>query len=388
MKELVGKVAVITGATSVLLTLSAWLFVSCTGTKAASPPPPPPGVAVAEVVERNVPITSEWIATLDGYVNAQVRPQVSGYLVKRNYREGAAVRTGDVLFEIDPRPFEATLAQARAQLAQAQAQFGRTARDVERDTPLARERAIAQSQMDNDIQANLAAQAAVESAQALLDTAQLNVGFTKVTSLVDGVAAIATAQIGDLVGPTTLLTTVSQIAPIKAYFAVSEQEYLQMAVRINGAPSGQQLWDPKAGLELILSDGSVYPNKGTFLAADREVDLKTGTIRLSAVFPNPGNILRPGQYGRVRANTRTLIDARLIPQRSVSELQDGYQVRVVGPDNRIGTRAVTLGDRLGRMSVVLSGLKPGDRVAVQGAQFAKDGALVTPTPFTASTEGE
>jgi RND family efflux transporter MFP subunit len=372
---------------SIALASSPLIFAACQSAKAATPPPPPPEVSVAGVVERNVPITSEWIATLDGYVNAQVRPQVSGYLVKRDYREGAAVRAGDVLFEIDPRPFEAVLAQTKAQLAQAEAQLGRTARDVERDTPLAHEKAIAQSQLDNDIQANLAAQAAVESARAQVQTAQLNLGFTKVTSLVDGVAAIATGQIGDLVGPATLLTTVSQISPIKAYFSVSEQEYLRMAGSLNGA-NAVQPWDLGAGLELVLSDGSVYPKKGSFLAADREVDLKTGTIRLSASFPNPGNILRPGQYGRVRANTRTLVNARLIPQRAVSELQGGSQVRVVGLDGRIATRAVTTGDRVGRLVVIAAGLESGERVAVDGAQFVKDGAVVHPKPFTTPADHE
>ena len=371
-----------------VLAVSPWLLVSCEHPRAASPPPPPPEVAVAAVLAQTVPVASEWIATLDGYVNAQVRPQVSGYLIKRNYHEGAVVGKGDVLFEIDPRPFEAALAQAKAQLAQAEALLGRTARDVERDTPLAREKAIAQSQLDNDTQANLAAQAAVQAATAALETAQLNVGFTKVTSLVDGVAAIATGQIGDLVGPSTLLTTVSQISPIKAYFAVSEQEYLLMADRINGTGGSQQPWDARAGLELILSDGHVYPKKGSFVAADREMDPKTGTIRLSATFPNPSNLLRPGQYGRVRANTRTLIDARLIPQRAVSELQGGYLARVVGPDNRISTRAITVGDRLGRMWVVAKGLQPGERVAVEGAQSVKDGGLVTPKPFVLPKEGE
>jgi membrane fusion protein (multidrug efflux system) len=212
--------------------------------------------------------------------------------------------------------------------------------------------------------------------------------FTKVTSLVDGVAAIATAQIGDLVGPNTLLTTVSQIAPIKTYFAVSEQEYLTMADRINRGGANRQPWDAKTGLQLILSDGRVWPEKGSFIAADREVDSKTGTIRLSASFPNPGNILRPGQYGRVRANTRTLIDASLIPQRAVSELQGGYRARVVASDNRISTRTVTVGDRLGAMWVVASGLRPGERVAVEGAQFAKDGDMVSPKPFTLPAKGE
>ena len=371
-----------------VIALSPLLLAACANTKAAVPPARPPEVTVATVVTQTVPVTSEWIATLDGYVNAQVRPQVSGYLLKRNYREGAVVRRGEVLFEIDRRPFEAVLAQAKAQLAQAEAQLGRTARDVERDTPLAQQKAIAQSQLDNDIQANLAAQATVQSTTALVETAQLNVEFTKVTSLVDGVAAIATAQIGDLVGPNTLLTTVSQIAPIKAYFAVSEQEYLSMADRINGGSANRQPWDAKAGLELILSDGRVYPQKGSFIAADREVDAKTGTIRMSATFPNPGNILRPGQYGRLRANTRTLVDAALVPQRAISELQGGYRARVVGPDNRISTRAVTVGDRLGSMWVVASGLQRGERVAIEGAQTTKDGDVVTPKAFTSTAKGE
>jgi len=365
----------------IVIALSSLLLVSHQSTKAATPPPRPPEVTVADVVQQNVPMASEWIATLDGYVNAQVRPQVSGYLVRRNYREGAVVRSGEALFEIDPRPFEAALAQATAQLAQAEALLGRTERDVERDTPLAREKAIAQSQLDNDVQANLAAKAAVELAKAQVQTARLNVEFTRVTSLVDGVAAIATAQIGDLVGPGTLLTTVSQIDPIKAYFPVSEQEYLRMAGRINNAGPERQPWDARAGLDLVLSDGSTYPKKGSFLAADREVDLKTGTIRLSAAFPNSGNVLRPGQYGRVRANTRTLVDAYLVPQRAVSELQAGYQVRVVDRDGRIATRAVAIGERVGRLVVISSGLTAGERVAVEGAQSVKDGAVVTPKPF-------
>jgi membrane fusion protein (multidrug efflux system) len=367
----------------VVLALSAMLVGGCERSK-ATPPAPPPEVAVTEVVARTVPVASEWIATLDGFVNAQVRPHVSGYLLKRNYREGAVVRRGDVLFEIDPRPFAAVLAQARAQLAQAEAERGRTARDVERDTPLAQAKAIAQSQLDNDVQANLAAKAAVQAASAAVETAQLNLEFTKVTSLVEGVAAIATAQIGDLVGPDTLLTTVSQVSTIKAYFSVSEQEYLLMAERINKREGSEQPWD-RSGLELILSDGRVYPKSGTFLAADREVDPKTGTLRLSAIFANPGNILRPGQYGRVRASTHVLTDARLIPQRAVSELQGGFRARVVGHDNRISTRAITVGERVGQMWVVSSGLKPGERVAVQGDQLVQDGGLVTPTPFIPPT---
>jgi RND family efflux transporter MFP subunit len=371
-------------ARSFVLALSPSLVVGCQTAK-PTPPPPPPEVAVTDVVARTVPVTSEWIATLDGFVNAQVRPHVSGYLLRRNYREGAVVGRGDVLFEIDPRPFAALLAQARAQLAQAEAERGRTARDVQRDTPLAQAKAIAQSQLDNDIQSNLAAQAAVQAARAAVETAQLNLEFTKVTSLVDGVAAIATAQIGDLVGPDTLLTTVSHVSTIKAYFSVSEQEYLVMAERINKGGASEQPWDPRLGLQLILSDGRVYPKLGTFIAADREVDPKTGTLRLSAAFSNPGNILRPGQYGRVRASTHVLIDACLIPQRAVSELQGGFRARVVGPDNRISTRNITVGDRVGHMWVVASGLRPGERVAVQGDQLVRDGGVVTPTRFIPPT---
>jgi RND family efflux transporter MFP subunit len=232
------------------------------------------------------------------------------------------------------------------------------------------------------VQANLAAHAAVKSAQAAVETAQLNVGFTKVTSLIDGVAAIATAQIGDLVGPSTLLTTVSQIDPIKAYFPLSEQEYLQMAARINSR-GGRTPWQGAAGLTLILADGSVYPRQGSFLAADREIDAKTGTIRISAAFPNPQRTLRPGQYGRVRAETHVRPDAVLVPQRAVTELQGSFQVRVVGPDNKIATRTVTPGGRVGSRWIIDRGLEPGIRVVVEGAP-ARDGTIVNPKPFTSA----
>jgi RND family efflux transporter MFP subunit len=323
------------------------LLQACNGSKAAPAAAPPPQVSVITVMPERVALSSEWIATLDGYVNAQIRAQVSGYLLKRNYEEGAIVRKGQVLFEIDPRPLESALAQARAQLGEAQAQLGKTDRDLQRDRPLAQQRAIAQSQLDNDVQGNLGAQAAVRSATAAVDTAQLNVGFTKVTSLIDGVAAIATAQIGDLVGPSTLLTTVSQIDPIKAYFPLSEREYWQMAGRINSRGASKAPWQGGAGLTLILADGAAYSRTGSFLAADREIDGKTGTIRISARFPNPEHTLRPGQYGRVSAETKVRTDALLVPQRAVSELQGTYQVRVVGPESTVSTRPVKVGDRVG-----------------------------------------
>ena len=359
---------------------------SCKRTEAAAkgaPPPAPPEVSVITVVPERIALASEWIATLDGYVNAQIHPQVSGYLVRRNYREGAAVHKGDVLFEIDPRPLNAVLDQARAQLAQAEAQLAKSAQDVERDTPLAAQQAIAKSQLDSETQAFRAAEANVQSLKASVETAQLNVGFTKVTSLIDGVAAIATAQIGDLVGPATLLTTVSQVSPIKAYFAVSEMDYLKMAGRING---GGKPWTGDAGLTLILADDSVYAQSGAFLAADREIDAKTGTIRISATFPNPDQTLRPGQYGRVRAETHVRTDALLVPQRAVSELQGSFQLRVVGPDNKVSTKTVKVGDRVGSRWIVDQGLQPGARVVVQGAR-TPDGTVVNPKPFTASAEG-
>jgi membrane fusion protein (multidrug efflux system) len=342
-------------------------------------------VSVVTIVPERVALTSDWIATLDGYVNAQIRPQVTGYLLSRNSEEGASVRKDQVLFEIDARPVQSALAQARGQLAEAQAQLGKAERDVARDRPLADQRAIAQGQFENDVQASLAAQAAVQSATAAVETAQLNVGFTKVTSLIDGVAAIATAQIGDLVGPSTLLTTVSQIDPIKAYFALSEQEYLQVAGRINSR-NAKGPWEGGSQLTLLLADGSQYPRHGMFLAADREIDAKTGTIRISAAFPNPDHTLRPGQYGRVRTETRVRTDALLVPQRAVSELQGSFQVRVVDAANKVSTHTVKVGDRVGSRWIVEHGLERGARVVVEGAPAA-DGTVVNPKPFAAPAEG-
>jgi membrane fusion protein (multidrug efflux system) len=337
-------------------------------------------VAIVSVTPETVRVSTEWIATLDGFVNAQIRPQVSGYLVRAAYREGAAVKKGDVLFEIDPRTFEAALAQAEAQLAQAHAQLGRTEQDVQRDKPLALERAIAQGQLDNDVQANLAAEASVKLAEAMVDTARLNLGFTKVRSLVGGIAAIATAQIGDLVGPTTLLTTVSQVDPIRAYFSLNEQEYLQVSSQINAHTLSKSLWGNGPALTLTLADGQTYPVKGTFLAADRQIDPKTGTIRISAAFPNPNNQLRPGQYGRVSADTRVARDVLLVPQRAVTELQGTSQVRVVAPDDKVQIKSVTLGDRIGSRWIVEKGLNAGDRVIVDSGQLAP-GTKVSTKPF-------
>ena len=359
----------------VLLATSPLLQACSPASQAAPAPPPPPTVSVVEVTPETVPVSTEWIATLDGLVNAQIRPQVSGYLIKRNYREGSVVRKGEVLFQIDPRPFAATLAQTQAQLAQAQAEMGRTERDVQRDTPLAQARAIPQSQLDNDIQANLAAQAAVKAAQAAVATAELNLGFTSVRSLVDGIAAIATAQIGDLVNPSSLLTTVSQVDPIRAYFSLSEQGYLRIADQINRVTPKNGLWKTGPALTLTLADGTVYPISGAFLAADRQIDPRTGTIRISAAFPNPENLLRPGQYGRVRAETEVVHNALLVPQRAVSDLQGKSLVRIVGPDGKVSLKTVTLGGRAGNRWIVQKGLDPGVQVIVD-ATLVPDGTVV------------
>jgi membrane fusion protein (multidrug efflux system) len=344
----------------------------------------PTAVTVLTVTPETLPVTSEWVASLDGFVNAQIRPQVTGYLIRRTYDEGAAVKKDQVLFEIDSRPFRTAMVQAQATLARARADLGRAQRDKARDTPLARERAIPQSQLDNDIQSELAALAAEKAGEAAIEAAQLNLSFTKVRSLIDGVASIATAQIGDLVTPASLLTTVSQVDPIKANFSLSEQEYLRAAKQLNRLPRNEP-WQSGTALKLSLADGSEYDKTGTFLAADRQIDPRTGTIRISATFPNPENILRPGLYGRVRAETSVVENALLVPQRAVTELQGAAQVRVVSPDNKISLRNVTLGARAGNRWVVEKGLAPGDGVVLDGPQL-RDGAPVTPTPMAATAQ--
>jgi len=357
------------------------------GTKSVSAAPAPPApVQVAEVVQRDVPIYHEYIATLDGYVNAQIQPQVSGYLIKQNYREGELVRKNEVLFNIDPRPFQAVLDQARAQLAQAEAQLGKTQLDVQRDTPLAREKAIAQSQLDNDIQANLAAKATVQADKATIEQASLNLEFTNVRSLIDGVAGIATGQVGNLVGPQTLLTTVSQLDPIKAYFVVNEQQYLAFVQR-NPTAAERERTEKKLELELITADGSTYPKKGRFFAVDRQVDVQTGAIRLAGLFPNSDNVLRPGQYGRVRFVSYIRPGALLVPQKAVTELQGMYQVAVVGADSTVSIRTVKVGERTGDLWIVEDGLKPGERVVTEGVQRAREGVSVKVVPAATSAEG-
>ena len=347
-----------------------------------------PEVEVTPVTQQDVSLYTECIATLDGYVNAQIQPQVSGYLMKQNYREGTFVHKGDVLFEVDPRPFEAALQQSKGQLAQAEAQLGKTKLDVARDTPLARESAIPQAQLDNDVQAYDAAQAVVAAAKAQVEQADLNVGFTKVRSLIDGVAGLAKGQIGDLVGPTTFLTTVSQVEPIKAYFAISEQQYLKFADRISAVAEGRRRGGEEKILELVLSDGSVYPRRGLVVLADRQVDVKTGTIRMVGAFENPGGILRPGMFGRVRAVTGVAKAALLVPQRSVVEAQGSYSVVVVNSNNQASIRPVKMGERVGQMWVITDGIKAGEQVIAEGMQKAREGVTVRPKQFNLSGQGE
>jgi RND family efflux transporter MFP subunit len=356
------------------------IFVSGCNKTQATAATPVPEVEVVPVEQRDVPVYSEWVATLDGYVNAQIRPQVSGYIIKQNYTEGSLVRKGQVLFEIDPRPFTAALDRAKGDLAQAQAQLGKSTLDVERDTPLAEAKAIAKSQLDNEVQAKLGAQAAVESGRAAVEQAALNLEWTKVTSLVDGIAGIAQVQIGNLVGANSILTSVSQVEPIKAFFPISEHEYLIAQSQGNSISSQHTIRFFGTTVELILADGSVYPQKGKVLLADRQVDANTGTIRIIAAFPNPGNILRPGQYGRVRVQTNLKKGALLLPQTAVAQSQGSYQVAIVGSDHKVRMRTVKPGATVETMWVIDEGLKPGEQVSAEGPQKLKEGTLVTPKP--------
>lgn len=377
--------------------VAAVLLVAVTrsGGRSETKAPGPPEVKVIQVEQKDVPTYGEWIGTLAGQVNANVQAQVSGYLLKRDYQEGSFVRKGQLLFEIDPRPLQAVLDQAEAQLAQAKAQLAnaqanqvRTQLDVDRYTPLAKAEAASQQDLDNAVQNNLAARANVEtakaqiqSAQAAIETATINLNFTKVTSPVDGIADVAKAQVGDLVSSNSgALTTVSTLDPIRDYFTVSEQGYLELQKQFSSRD--RQHWK----LQLILSDGTVYPHEGTFFFAGRAVDQSTGAIQLAALFPNPGNVLRPGQFGKVRAEIQVLQGALLVPQPAVTELQGSYEVDVVGGDDKIAIRPVKVGNRIGTQWIIQEGLKPGERVVAEGQQVLRPGMIVKPTPFKASDE--
>jgi RND family efflux transporter MFP subunit len=358
--------------------------------------PSTPDVEVVQVEKKDVPICAEWIGTLDGLVNADVRAQVTGYLLKQGYQEGASVRQGQLLFQIDPRPFQAALDQAQGQLAQAQAALAnaqavqrRTELDVQRYTPLAEQPAASQQDLDNSVQNNLAAIATVETAraqiktyEAAVETANINLDFTHLVAPIDGIAGQAQLQVGALVSPSGIVTSVSTVDPIKVYFTVSEPQYLSWRRRFPTEESRLQA-DKELRLQLILADGSTYPHEGRFYFADRQVNETTGAIRLAGLFPNPNNILRPGGYAKVHAVIRTQPGALLVPQRAVSELQGGYQVAVVGLDNKVDVRTVTVQDRVDNLWIIASGLNASDRVVAEGVQRMRTGVHVNPKPFVA-----
>ena len=337
--------------------------------------PTPPEVEVVSVIQKDVPIYSEYVGTADGLVNATIRAQVQGYLIKQNYKEGDLVRKGQVLFEIDPRTFQASLDQANGVLAAQQARWDTATANLKRIKPLAAQNAVSQKDLDDATGTEQAAHAAVIAAQAGVDKAKLDLGFTKVTSLIDGIAGIAKAQIGNLVGPgaTEELTTVSTVNPIKIYAQISEQEYMKAM--------GKQTDARKLPLQLILADGSIYPHKGEIAFADRQVDVQTGTIKVAALFPNPGNLLRPGQFGKIKVMTEMKTGALLIPQRAVSEVQGRYMVAVIGPENKADIRTVQVGEQIGSDRIISEGLNSGEKVVAEGIQKVKKDQPVTPKPF-------
>jgi len=374
---------IFTGLVSAVLLLNA---LGCSSGNVRAAAPPPPVVEVAPVIQKDVPVQGEWVGTLEGYVNAQIQPQVSGYLIRQDYHEGAVVKKGQLLFEIDPRPFQAVLDQAKGQLAQAEAQMANAELNVRRDIPEADAHAIPQSQLDTDTQSLRGTKAAVEAAQASVEQAELNLGYTRVVSLVDGIAGINTVQVGNLVGPSTVLTAVSQVSPIKVYFPISEQEYLRMAD--GGGPGSVDFLThaSRIPLQLTLADGSAYPHPGKIIFADRQVNTQTGTIQIVGEFPNSRNLLRPGQYARIKTPTGNITGALLAPQAAVTQQQGTYQVTVVGPDNRAQLRTVEVGPRVGTLWVITTGLKPGERVVAVGSDKAKEGELVNPTPYKETEE--
>jgi RND family efflux transporter MFP subunit len=365
-------------------------------------PGPSPEVAVVEVEQRDVPIYGEWIGTLDGFVNADVRAQVTGYLLRQGYQEGSLVKQGQLLFEIDPRPFQAVvdqaqgnLDQATANLANAEAVQHRTQLDVNRYTPLAKEQAASQQDLDDAVQNNLAAiatvattKAQIQTAQAALETAKINLGFTRLIAPIDGIAGQAQLQVGALVSPSIgAVTTVSTLDPIKVYFTVSESEYLAWRKRFPTDTANEEARN-NVRLQIILADGSTYPRDGTVYFADRQVDPNTGAIRIAGLFPNPGNILRPGGYAKVRFAVRTQDGALLVPQRAVSEVQGGFQVAVVDDQNKVSIRAVQVGDQVGTEWIIADGLKRGDRVVAEGVQKVRTGMHVNPKPFVEASKGD
>jgi membrane fusion protein, multidrug efflux system len=352
------------------------VVITCAGcsSKTEVPPPPPPGVTVAPVTQKDISIHQEWVGTMLGNVDADIRPKVDGYLLTRLYTEGSYVDKGQPMFQLDKRQTQAAVEQATGNLERAQAALAQTQIDVRRYTPLVAQRAVSQAELDKAISSERAATASVAADQAVLDNAKLNLGWTTVNSPISGIAGVAKVGIGDLMTPTTVMTTVSSVNPIYIDVNIAEQDYLRFTREKTGGSTGQSL-------ELILGDGTVYPSRGRALFVNREVDSRTGTIQVRGEFPNPGNVLRPGQYGRIRAATELRKGALLIPQQAVSELQGIYQVGVVGSDNKVTIKTVQLGPQYADMWVVVSGLEVGDHVIVDGLQRVRSGMTVAPTPF-------
>jgi membrane fusion protein (multidrug efflux system) len=366
--------------------LSICLLLLALACSEVAPPPPPVEVVVADVAQKDVPITMEWIGTTEGAVDAEIGAQVAGYLISRDYAEGTAVKAGALLFRIDPRPFQAGLDQARGDLGRAEAVLEKSRLDVARYTPLAKEGAVSQQELDNAVQALRSGEARVQKARAAVEKARLDLSFTEIRSPIEGIAGVARAQLGDLVGPSDPepLTSVSQVDPIRVSFSLSEREYLRFAQGFRDAVEGRENRSREARLELILADGSTWPDRGRAVPAGAGVDPRTGTILIRGEFSNPDHVLRPGQFARVRAVIEVRKGALVVPQRAVSELQGVFQVAVVGSDNKISLRVVEPGPRFESDQVIEKGLQAGERVVVEGIQKVRDGAVVNPKPVAAA----
>jgi membrane fusion protein, multidrug efflux system len=348
-----------------------------------------PEVEVAEVIQKDIPINAEWVGTLDGYVNATIRAQVTGYLTRQHYHEGDFVKKDQLLFQIDPRPFQAAFEEAKGQLDNATARWNTAKATLTRIKPLAAQKAVSEKDLDDAVGAEESTRASVATTKANLDKARLNLEWTRVTSPVDGIAGIAKAQMGNLVGPGQVeeLTTVSTMDPIKVYISISEIEYMK-AIEKQDAEKRRGVRSKALPLELILGDGTVWPHKGEFFVADRQVDVRTGTIRVAALFKNPGYVLRPGQFARVRAMVELQQAAIVVPRRAVTQLQGQYLVAVVGVDNKVSIKNVKAGTPHGQLWVVDEGLKAGEKVVAEGAQKVRDGMVVTPKPFSPPAEAK
>jgi len=366
----------------VAATLAMLAMVLGSACKRAEPPaPPPPEVLVTTVLQKDVPIQAEAVGTTVGFVNAQVMPRVQGYLLKQDYQDGARVKAGQLLFEIDDRPYKAALNQALGDLARDQATLRKNQLDVARYTPLVPKGAASKEELDNAAQATHASEAQVQADQAAVDNARLNLDWTRIYSPIDGIAGIAPVQVGNLVTPSTVLTIVSQVDPMKVTFPITERQYLHFADQIKEhQEKGRAPDEPE--LRLILADGSTYPRPGRLYVTNRQVDQQTGTILVEALFPNPDAILRPGLYAKVRAPAETVRGALLVPAQAVQEIQGAYQVAVVGPDDKVALRTVKAGEQLDGLWVITEGLKPGERVVTEGLQKVKDGIVVRPKPDT------